>query len=96
MKTQEKQRILFVGIDVHKQSHTAVALSPFGEVLGEETIGNQEEDFSSLVTTVETISQRNRSISTVWIGGLYELWYSPCRTFTYRRVSGGTHTTDIG
>lgn len=40
---------LFVGVDVHKDTHTAVALSPFGEKVFEMTIGNEGEDFVSLV-----------------------------------------------
>jgi hypothetical protein len=27
----EKQHTMFVGVDVHKDTHTAVGLSPFGE-----------------------------------------------------------------
>ena len=40
---------LFVGIDVHKDTHTAVGLSPFGEKIFEMTIGNEADDFISLV-----------------------------------------------
>jgi transposase len=42
-------RTLFVGVDVHKDTHTAVGVSPFGEKLFELTIGNEESDFQSLV-----------------------------------------------
>src|SRR3989344_1636982 len=49
MTTQEKQRTMFVGVDVHKDTHTAVGLSPFGEKVFEITIGNEAEDFISLV-----------------------------------------------
>jgi hypothetical protein len=49
MTTQEKQRTMFVGVDVHKDTHTAVGLSPFGEKVFEMTIGNTAEDFISLV-----------------------------------------------
>ena len=40
---------MFVGVDVHKDTHTAVGLSPFGEKVFEITIGNTAEDFISLV-----------------------------------------------
>ena len=60
MTTQEKQQTLFVGIDVHKHTHTAVALSPFGEALGEMTITNHQQDFKTLVTTMETIGRKHR------------------------------------
>ena len=59
MTTQEKQHTLFVGIDVHKHTHTAVALSPFGETLGEITIGNHQQDFNALVTTMKSIGQKH-------------------------------------
>jgi len=49
MTTQEKQRTLFVGVDVHKDTHTAVGLNPFGEKVFEMTIGNEAKDFISLI-----------------------------------------------
>jgi transposase len=49
MTTQEKQHTLFVGVDVHKDTHTAVGLNPFGEKVFEMKIGNEAEDFISLV-----------------------------------------------
>lgn len=53
MKTCERSKALFVGVDVHKDTHTAVGLSPFGEVVFEKTLGNYESDFASLVRSVE-------------------------------------------
>jgi transposase len=44
----ERKKTLFVGIDVHKNSHTAVGVSPFGEKLFELTVGNYEKDFRLL------------------------------------------------
>ena len=44
-----RSQTLFVGVDVHKDTHTAVALSPFGEKIFEMTIGNEAADFISLV-----------------------------------------------
>jgi transposase len=49
MQTVHRSQTLFVGVDVHKDTHTAVALSPFGEKIFEMTIGNDAEDFSALV-----------------------------------------------
>lgn len=49
MQTINRSRILFVGIDVHKDTHTAVALSPFGGKVFEMTVGNETADFISLV-----------------------------------------------
>lgn len=49
---------LFVGVDVHKDAHTAVGLSPFGEKVFEMVIGNTERDFSSLVDRARTEATR--------------------------------------
>ncbi len=49
MHTVNRLQTLFVGIDVHKDSHTAVGLNPFGEKVFKMTIGNETEDFISLV-----------------------------------------------
>ena len=48
MTTQEKQSCMFVGIDVHKDTHTAVGISPYGEKMFEITVGNYQEDFEKL------------------------------------------------
>jgi len=53
MTTQEKQRCMFVGIDVHKDTHTAVGVSPYGEKLFEVTVGNYKNDFEILKKKVE-------------------------------------------
>ena len=53
MTTAEKRQIMFVGVDVHKDTHTAVGVSPFGETLFEMTVGNYEKDFKSLAKKVE-------------------------------------------
>ena len=45
----ERMQTLFVGMDVHKDTHTAVGVSAFGEKVFEMTIGNEESDFQSLV-----------------------------------------------
>ena len=55
MTTQEKQHTLFVGIDVHKDTHTAVGISPYGEKLFEITVGNYKKDFESLTKKVQEI-----------------------------------------
>jgi transposase len=44
---------MFVGIDVHKNTHTAVGISPYGEKLFEITVGNYKEDFEKLTSKVE-------------------------------------------
>jgi len=49
MSKQVSTPTLFVGVDVHRDSHTAVALSPLGEKIFEMKINNQEPGFTSLV-----------------------------------------------
>lgn len=56
MTTQEKQQTMFVGVDVHKDTHTAVGISPFGEKVFEITVGNYQKDFASLAKKVEAVS----------------------------------------
>jgi transposase len=58
MPTIHRSQTLFVGIDVHKDTHTAVGLNPFGEKVFEMTIGNEAEDFISFIekTKVEASS----------------------------------------
>jgi len=53
MTLQERASTLFVGVDVHKDTHTVVGLSPFGERLFEKTIGNYEKNFESLLAEVD-------------------------------------------
>lgn len=56
MQTINRSQTLFVGIDVHKDTHTAVGLSPFGEKVFELTIGNEVKDFISLVEKTRTVA----------------------------------------
>lgn len=55
MTTKQRQRILFIGIDVHKDTHTAVGVTPFGEKLFDITVGNYKKDFESLTKKVEEV-----------------------------------------
>ena len=59
MTTQEKQRTLFVGIDVHKDTHTAVGVSPFGEKLFELTVGNYQKDFDVLSERINEVGEES-------------------------------------
>lgn len=58
METINRSQTLYVGIDVHKDTHTAVALSPFGEKIFEMTIGNESDDFISLVEKTKIEAHR--------------------------------------
>lgn len=51
-----RSETLFVGVDVHKDTHTAVGVSPFGEKLFELTVGNYEKDFTLLSEQVRHVA----------------------------------------
>lgn len=56
MTAEQKRQTLFIGVDVHKDSHTAVGVSPFGEKLFELTVGNYQKDFRLLAEAAERAS----------------------------------------
>jgi len=70
MNTCEHSKTLFVGVDVHKDTHTAVGLSPFGEKIFEMKIGNEVVDFVSLI---EKAQQEARRIGLVASFGLEDV-----------------------
>lgn len=47
---------MYIGVDVHKDTHTAVGVSPFGEKLFEITVGNYTKDFELLTDKVKEMS----------------------------------------
>lgn len=51
-----RHEVLYIGVDVHKDTHTAVATNAFGEKLFEKVISNSKEDFATLVATAKAIS----------------------------------------
>lgn len=57
MTAEQKRQTLFIGVDVHKDTHTAVGVSPFGEKLFEITVGNYQKDFRLLVEKVERAAE---------------------------------------
>ena len=58
MQTLVRGQTLFVGVDVHKDTHTAVGLTPFGEKIFEMVIGNTAEDFISLVRKTKVEAEK--------------------------------------
>jgi transposase len=53
MSTCVRSQTLYIGVDVHKETHTAVGVSPYGEKIFEIKIGNYPRDFDSLASKVE-------------------------------------------
>ncbi|WP_243037127.1 transposase [Clostridium sp. AM34-9AC] len=48
-----KQNFIYVGIDLHKETHTAVMIDCYNQKLGEITFPNRPADFPKLVTKVK-------------------------------------------
>ena len=48
-----KQNFIYVGIDLHKETHTAVMIDCYNQKLGEITFPNRPADFPKLVTMVK-------------------------------------------
>jgi transposase len=59
MPTIHRSQTLFVGIDVHKDTHTAVGLTPFGEKVFEMKIGSEPEDFISLIEKTKVEAEKS-------------------------------------
>jgi len=51
---------LFVGVDVHKDNHAAVALTGFGATLLEQELGNAVDDFDGLISRVRTLAHEHQ------------------------------------
>jgi transposase len=62
MQIVNRRNTLFVGIDVHKDTHTAAGLNPFGEKVFEMTLGNEPEDFISLVEKTKQEAEKNNLV----------------------------------
>ncbi|WP_420886642.1 IS110 family transposase [Candidatus Galacturonibacter soehngenii] len=56
-----KEQYIYVGIDLHKESHTAVILNCWNEKLGEITIANKPSEFHKLVTKVEKYCKEEKT-----------------------------------
>ena len=46
----DKTKFIYVGIDLHKEQHTAVIMNCFNEKLGEITFQNKPSEFGKLIT----------------------------------------------
>lgn len=81
----ERHQLLYVGIDIHKDSHTAVATNCFGQNLLELKITNFQEDFDNLITQVEKLSKVNNLES---VFGLEDSYGNGLRLAKYLCHSG--------
>lgn len=83
--TPSRQGALSIGIDVHKDTHTAVAATCFGETLFEKVIANSKEDFQQLVATAKEVSE---SHSLVPVFGLEDSYGNGLRLARYLAGQG--------
>lgn len=58
----ERNQFLYVGMDIHKNNHTAVVANCFGQNLLEFSISNSKDDFNNLATAVERLSKEKNLI----------------------------------
>lgn len=80
-----RHEVLYIGVDVHKDTHTAVATNAFGEKLFEKVFNNTKEDFGSLVTTVNQVSLKH-SLNPVF--GLEDSYGNGVRLAHYLSLHG--------
>jgi len=57
--THPKMKFTYVGIDSHKETHTAVFLDCFFDKLGELTFGNRLKDFDSFLTEAKNFKLKS-------------------------------------
>jgi transposase len=59
----ERGKCIFVGVDVHKATHTAVIVDPWGEMIGKAiTFNNNPAKFPAFVDTVSAFSEEDKTI----------------------------------
>ena len=57
-----KEDFFFVGIDLHKETHTAVIIDCYNNKLGEITFANRPADFPRLVAKVKKCNADGKTI----------------------------------
>jgi transposase len=54
----QKQKYIYIGVDTHKSTHTAVIINCWGEKLGEITVNNKPSDFIRILEEVKKHKKR--------------------------------------
>ena len=62
-----KENYIYVGIDLHKETHTAVMIDCYNQKLGEITFPNRPADFPKLVAKVKKCNTDGKTI-VFWSG----------------------------
>ncbi len=53
LEQKKLNNLLYVGVDVHKDQHTALAVNCFSQILWEKEINNSKEEFCQLVKQIK-------------------------------------------
>lgn len=61
-----KENFIYVGIDLHKETHTAVMIDCYNQKLGEITFPNRPADFPKLVTKVKKCNTEGKEVQTMF------------------------------
>lgn len=61
-QTSSQLTRLFVGMDVHKDNHAAVAVNCFGTPLLKQELGNEMKDFQGLVSSVQALAKERNLV----------------------------------
>ena len=57
-----KEKYMYVGIDLHKETHTAVIINCYNQKLGEITFPNRPADFPKLITKVKKCNTDGKEV----------------------------------
>jgi len=81
-----KQSIFYVGLDLHKEQHTAVIMDCFNEKLGEITIENKPSEFTKLTTKCKNAYGYGRALAAWLIESDYIVKdVNPALSYAYRK-----------
>ncbi len=104
-----KLKHVYVGVDIHRQTHTAVIINAFGENLGEVTFQNKPSDFMRLLKEVnkhlsegitpiyalEDVNSSGRPLAVFLLSKNYSVKYvNPSLTQLERKTQSVYHKTD--
>jgi len=56
-KATNPTNFLYIGVDVHKDQHTAVAIDCFGKIVWQQEINNYLEDFEQLLSQIKEVAE---------------------------------------
>lgn len=82
---RQPDQFLYVGMDIHKDNHTACLTNCFGQVLEEEEINNSKKDFDQLVKRVEQLS-KTKELKPIF--GLEDSYGNGLRLATFLKRQG--------